>query len=497
MIKVISVDNMRKSDEFTIKNLASGRELMKRAAWGIFRATDWQGSIAIVSGSGNNGGDGFALALILAEKNIACHIYIIDEIKTADSLYYFNECKEKNIKISRFQDETNLSDYEIVVDCIFGTGFRGMPQGVAAQAINAINKAKRVISADINSGLNGDNGRAQLAVKSDLTVSIGYYKTGHFLFDAKDYIGELKNADIGISLYEKPFYLCEAQDFDLIFTKRKCNTHKGSYGKTVIIGGSIKYSGAVKLAYLSDAALRAGCGLSSVIIGKTLAEALIPHIIESTLFPVPDNGEGTMLFDEEEFKSALDGAASICVGMGWGQGEDYPKILEYILMNYNLPLVIDADGINTIAKMNTDTLKKTNCKVILTPHLKEFSRLSNYSIEEIMDRPVQIAKDYANRNNVILLLKGTTTIITDGEEVLLTDTGTPAMAKGGSGDVLSGIIAGINAFSKESILLNTAAAAYINGKAAEFACHEKNEYCALPSDTIHNIYKAINYIIEK
>lgn len=198
----ITVAQMRESDAYTIEHLVPSKELMYRAAMGIYNAADWQEKkIAIVTGSGNNGGDGYALASILADKNIHATMYRVSEKFSEDGAYYYDKAVTKGAVDRRFDASSHFDGYDIVVDCLLGTGFQGEPQGLYAAAIERINKSGAyVISADINSGLNGDTGEAVLAVKSDLTVSIGYYKKGMFLADAPELIGDLVNADIGIVL---------------------------------------------------------------------------------------------------------------------------------------------------------------------------------------------------------------------------------------------------------------------------------------------------------
>jgi len=198
----ISVEKMRKSDEYTIKNFISSKELMYRAAKGIFDNAEWKNKkIAIVCVSGNNGGDGYALAEILADNGIFPRIFRLSEKFSEDGEYYFKKAIEKGVKSFEYTDGKSFSEYDIIVDCIFGTGFKGKPEGISKEAIESINNSGvYVISADINSGLNGDTGEAELSVKSDLTVSIGYYKTGMFKGVAPDAIGKLVNVDIGIVL---------------------------------------------------------------------------------------------------------------------------------------------------------------------------------------------------------------------------------------------------------------------------------------------------------
>ena len=202
--QAISVELMRKSDAYTIANFVPSKELMYRAARGVYESASWQGKrIAILCGSGNNGGDGYALAGILADDGIAATVFCVSEKFSEDGAYYCTLAREKQVEIRTFEEGTDLKEFDMVVDCIFGTGFHGMPRGLGAEAIRAINASGAyVISVDINSGMNGDTGEAELAVKSDLTVSIGFYKTGHFRGRSAELIGNIVNVDIGIILPE-------------------------------------------------------------------------------------------------------------------------------------------------------------------------------------------------------------------------------------------------------------------------------------------------------
>ena len=204
--KIISVEMMRKSDAYTIANFVPGRELMLRAANGVFESyNEWSGKrIAIVVGGGNNGGDGYALAGILAKKGIPATVIQASDKMSEDGKYYCDIAKELSVEIIPFTKETDLKAYDVIVDCILGTGFTGEVRGAARNVIEAINESGAfVISVDINSGMNGDTGEAALAVRSDLTVSIGYLKTGLVTEAAKKYIGRLVNVDIGIVLAEE------------------------------------------------------------------------------------------------------------------------------------------------------------------------------------------------------------------------------------------------------------------------------------------------------
>lgn len=202
-IQVISVEKMRKSDAYTIENFVESKELMYRAASGVFESfKGWDDKkIAIVVGGGNNGGDGYALAGILKKNGIESILYKVSDKMSEDGKYYCDIAVDLGVEIKDFDENTSLNEYDVIVDCILGTGFSGEVRGKAKDAIETINQSNAyVISVDINSGMNGDTGEAAIAVKSDLTVSIGYYKKGLFCEPAKEYIKELTNVDIGIIL---------------------------------------------------------------------------------------------------------------------------------------------------------------------------------------------------------------------------------------------------------------------------------------------------------
>ncbi|MGN0460062.1 MAG: NAD(P)H-hydrate epimerase [Ruminococcus sp.] len=208
MEKVISVETMRQSDAYTIENFIDSKSLMYKAGVGVFESCDWQGRVAIVCGSGNNAGDGYVLALLLKEINVPVTLFLIKDKFSQDGRYYFDKCMKAEIPYCLCEENTSFEDYNMVVDCIFGTGFKGKARGLSGEIIDKINEFNgTVISVDINSGLNGDNGMSEKCVKSHTTVSIGYLKPGLLINDAPKYIGELKNCDIGIELVGEYFIL--------------------------------------------------------------------------------------------------------------------------------------------------------------------------------------------------------------------------------------------------------------------------------------------------
>ncbi len=209
MIPCISVENMRRSDEWTIANLVPSLELMYRAAYGVFLAHDWTGPVAVVAGSGNNGGDGFALAWILQERGIACTVFTLSRKLSADSAHYAQKAAAAGVEVRPFENGC-LAGFETIADCLLGTGFQGAVRDHYRAAMEEINHSGAfVVSVDINSGMNGDTGCCDIAVKSDLTVTIGFVKRGLVTKNAGQYMKRLVCADIGIQLQQEEDYLTE------------------------------------------------------------------------------------------------------------------------------------------------------------------------------------------------------------------------------------------------------------------------------------------------
>ena len=281
-----------------------------------------------------------------------------------------------------------------------------------------------------------------------------------------------------------------------IFKEREKDTHKGTYGYVGIMGGCMEYTGAIKLANMSSTALRAGCGVVRLIIPKSIESIVASYLLEQTIFPIDNDEENKMQFNKQEMDQSLEKLKALAIGMGWGKGRDNQKILTYILKNKTIPCIIDADGLNTLSEMNLDILNQTNCKIILTPHLKEFERLSKVSIENIKKNPIEIASNFAKQYNVILLLKGSTTIVTNGKSTYLVRSGCPGMATAGSGDVLSGILVGMLGYHKVDVEV-IAAGSYLAGKAGELAQEKYTDISMKASDTIEMIPEAIKNIRKK
>ncbi|NLW71134.1 MAG: NAD(P)H-hydrate dehydratase [Eubacteriaceae bacterium] len=493
---VLSVDNMRKSEQ-----AAFGAEdtndiaLMMRASRGIVKHIPSGKSIAVIVAGGNNGGDGYCCAMLLSQRGENCTVIRASEKTTPAGQYYLDKCICAGIKMINYTADCALDEYDVILDSIFGTGFRGEIGGKYAEIIGKINSSGAyVVSADINSGLNGDSGIGPSAVKSDVTVAVGYLKPGHILSDAKDLTARLVVEDIGIPYAQKPYYLLEGEDFTRIFPKRAANSNKGTYGYCALIGGSDRYPGAAKLALLGETALRCGCGVARLAVPRGISPQVAEFALETTVFPMAER-EGIMAFDEGKLTELTRNIKSAGVGFGWGEGGDLPLILKWLIEKTDVPLVIDADGLNCLAKTGCDILRHRE-NIILTPHPGEFARLIGKSVSEILSRPIDYAFDFAEQYKVTLLLKGCATVITDSKEVYLTNTGCSGMAKGGSGDILTGIITSLCAQRAKDteLALIAAAASYMAGKAGEYASEDFGEEGMLPSDSVKYIPRVISEI---
>ena len=496
MIPVLSVANMRRSDAAAIAGGIPGRELMARAGRGIFESTDWKPPVGIFCGSGNNAGDGYVLALHLKEAGIPCTVFLTGDRFSPDGRFYYERCRDAGVRIREWTAGEDLSSWGTLVDCLFGTGFRGEIRGTAREVIEAMNASPAYkVAVDINSGLDGDSGMGELCVQSDLTVSVGGFQPGHFLNRAKDVMKRKINLDIGISPAERTFRLMEDSDFRGIFPPRRNLSHKGTYGYIGLIGGSEKYQGAIRLAAMANAAMRSGAGVVKAAVPRSLCGTLAPLILESTMFPLSEEN-GELQFREREAVQLTANLKAAAFGMGIGESGGAAEMLHFLLTRFPGKLAVDADGLNLLAKEDRTLICRAMPSLVLTPHIGEFSRLTGKSAEEILSAPIDTAENFARDTGSVVLLKGPTTVITDGQDTRLVDAGCPGMATAGSGDVLSGILAALLAWMKNP-LEAAAAAAWINGRAGESAQRRSNPVSMIASDTVAAIPEIISRMIQE
>lgn len=494
MQKVISVSSMQNCEQQAISAGSSVKKLMQSAAQMVFNGVTWKPPVAIVCGAGNNAGDGYALASILQEHKISCKIFLTSEKFSEAGKFYFELAKSNGVEFKHITLAEKFKGFNTIVDCIFGTGYRGKDLGDLKTVINNINSSKAyVVSVDINSGLASDNGLTECAVHSDLTVAVGSFKYGHFLNMAKDVMDKVVCGDIGLPVPEENTFLFEESDAALTLKKRKNFSNKGDFGYISLICGSKMYSGAAKLANLAACAMASGAGVVKLAVPDFLSGAVLPYLVESTLFPLSCKGE-SLKFCQEEIETLAKTTKVIAFGMGVGDTKATEQILKYLTEHFTGTLILDADALNCVSRLGTDVLTNATCKLILTPHVKEFSRLSGKGVDEVLQDPVELSKSFAGQHNCILLLKGPTTLVTDGSTTYFVCKGCSGMATAGSGDVLSGILAAVCGYNHDRLLEATATAALINGLSGELAEKELGAIAMTSSDTISKLGQAVNSI---
>lgn len=479
MDRVLNVEQIRNADKYTIESIGIPEtELIERAGKAIvdvLLAKFKGGRILICLGKGNNAEDGKIVKKLLRHK----HGFIVKSISIEDDFSVISK-----------------DNFDIILDCIFGTGLNRNVDGEYKNLIDKINHSGcYVISCDIPSGLNGNNGLPMgCSVKANLTVAIQEYKLGYFLNDGPDYCGEIIKKDIGISVWEEDFVkIADKKDFSNLFTKRNRNVNKGNFGKVCVFGGSKDYPGSVLISYNALCGLKMGSGYSNITVPECVYNLCAGINPENTVNVVKDNGEH-ILFDKKALDKVLK-YTSVAFGMGLKSTSETYHSLKYLLENYTGNLLVDADGLNALAQFGLEILCNKKCEVILTPHVGEFSRLINVDKKEILLSPISYAKDFAKKYNVILVLKSAVSIITDGKEVFLNTTGCSALAKGGSGDLLSGIIIGLSDRARK-VIDSAVAGCYIFGKTGEIASESLCEYTVTASDIIYALPNVINSIID-
>lgn len=497
---VLTNGQMRAADEYTIKEKGvPSLTLMERAGRALadevereMRARGIDDALC-VCGGGNNGGDGFVCARILSERG-----YEADVLCTAERLT--DETAAVKAAFEKAGGRTYAlylrRRYAIVVDCVCGTGFSGELRGKNAELAAYINRSGAfVISADIPSGVNGENGRAsQNAVRADLTVCIGEYKAGVFLRDGLDYAGRTVCARIGIEYPEgaerEYAFLSDEESVKPLLPERRRNTHKGVYGKAAVVGGSEKYAGAAFLA--AKAALRSGAGYTALFAPSAILPACLLRLPEVLLRPLCDGGRVAL---NEKAIEELTGYDAVAFGMGAECSEATCAVALAFLERFTGTLILDADALNALAAYGrVSVLKRAKGSVVITPHAKEFSRLTGLSVEEILDGGLSSAQAFAREYGVTVLLKGATTIVADGKRTAVNIAGSAGQAKGGSGDVLSGVIAALCAGGR-SAFDGARAGAYLAGRAAELCAAERGTYSMLPSDVIEKLSEAFKEIL--
>ncbi|MBQ7227152.1 MAG: NAD(P)H-hydrate dehydratase [Clostridia bacterium] len=480
MIKVYSTNQIRDAERKAIDGGVSEDELIERASKKLCEEVlNVKGNnVAIFAGGGNNGSDALSLALLLRDlRNVT--VYTCSNHR---NIYNENRLKKINSfgAIVRPMEECDLSDTDVVIDGIFGIGLTRNIEGELKTVIEKINESKAyVIAVDVPSGLNADTGKVMgVAVEADKTVTFSGIKQGLIISHGRNYSGEIVVADIGFEASEADSEIVEAEDIKL--PKRKTVSHKGNYGNVKIIAGSPTMIGASILAHESAlSALRSGAGYATLCVPESLISVYQTRIKEELLFIMPDI-VGKITYNERILDEIMTKTSSIVIGMGLGKNFDIIKIISYLAKNFDGTLVIDGDGLNALSE-NISAINDHKAKIILTPHAGEFIRLyGDY------DKPdVEAVKEFSKKIGGVVAMKSATTIICDGEKIYLNTTGSPAMAKAGSGDVLAGMIGAFSATVDP--LTATLRGCFAFGKAGERAEKIRGSYSVLASDIISEI----------
>ena len=506
-MRAATAEQMREIDRLTSEEIGiPSIVLMENAARAVADVCEKElrdtknPKVLIFAGKGNNGGDGFALARILNDRNIECKLaFLFENSKFSEDarinykaainsgLYIITDITEAVIETMRA---------DIVVDAVFGTGISREITGIYADVINVINTySKKVISVDIPSGVNSDNGQIMgCAVNADITVTFALPKIGMLLYPGGEHCGRIEIANISIqqstidSMDIKTGFL-DKNDILKILPERAKRTNKGSYGRLYIIAGSKDMTGAVALC--CKGAFRAGAGLvyaCTVQSGIHVVQQLVP---EAVVMPLSEY-EGKVRYEcyEENIEPKIGNASAIAVGPGLGMSEEVTEFVNKLITEVDKTVIIDADGLNAISK-NPSVLLSLKHVPVITPHPGEMSRLTGLKISEILHDTVSVARNFAMQYNSIVVLKDARTVVASPDgRVIINVTGNPSMATGGSGDVLTGVISSLIA---QGLAPFDAAAVgvYLHGLSGDICRDKLGSYGVMAGDIAENIAEAV------
>lgn len=496
MKKLVTCEEMKNLDNATIHKIGVASEvLMERAALKVVeemeKYLEKKEKILVVCGSGNNGGDGIAIARLFHLKGVRTEFFMAGnkEKMTRETVLQYKIATGYHVPEVNNPD---WSEYTTIVDAVFGVGLARPIEGHYAKIIHEMNSARaKKIAVDIPSGVNGDTGLEMgIAFSADLTVTFAYAKRGLCFYPGRLYAGKIVIADIGIYEQEavKASARCLEREDLTLFPERDPGGNKGTFGKILFVAGSEGMCGA---AYLSaSAALRAGAGMVKI---QTVEENRIPLQI---LLP---EAMVCTRFDEESNEQLLSWCDVIVIGPGLGTSGASREREQWFLTaaaREKKPLVLDADGLNLLA-MHPQWREYIGDHVILTPHIGEMSRLCGKSIREIQENIAKTAVDYAREAGCVCVQKDACTVVTDGRnDVYLNISGNSGMATAGSGDVLSGILAGVLCMylkteEQPPMVLKAALGVYLHGLCGDLAAAEKGKRSMLAGDIIEYLPKAL------
>ena len=514
MQRIVSAEEMRWCDETTIKKYSvPGLLLMENAGRGVVEVLKQKYSalesqkILVVCGKGNNAGDGFVIARLLS--SLCSHVGVLlmappDELKgdakkNFKILQKYAQKSHHQITFHRYSRKilSSLPTPSIIIDAIFGTGFTGSVRKPFADVIDWINRQKvLVVAVDIPSGVNGTTGVVEnCAVHADRTVTFGTIKSGLLCNQGRELAGSVSVADIGIptSVIEDNrlhTFLVETGDVRRVLPKRSIHAHKYSVGKVLALAGSKGLTGAAALSCTS--AMRIGAG--AVILGtpEQVYPILAKKLTEVMTFPLPATSEGTLsLLALDGIRVKLSWADVLMIGPGLSQNLETQQLIFKLLLEYRGKILIDADGLNAVAANGISKLRSSRAQFILTPHVGEFSRLTGISSIEVEHHRIEKAGTLAKRIGATVVLKGVPTITESKDGTcFLNSTGNPGMATAGSGDVLSGIIAGLWAQGMPAVEA-AYAGVYLHGLSGDLAVKKIGKLGLLANDLIEFLPEAM------
>lgn len=488
-MKLVTAKEMKALDVQAQNDYAMpGILLMDNAAQAVAEAvhealTALEGErVVIFCGGGNNGGDGLGAARWLQSYGVSVRAFIVGtalEAVQGDAaleLAMFTKAGGRVEALSTEDDwvlaELAASKADVLVDALLGTGFHGELEGDILRACELLNKSEKyILAVDVPTGVNADNGAvSENAVRADHTVTMALVKTGLLLYPGREYCGDIELADISMPVklveeYKSDKYRLTDEIVRELLPLRKANAHKGDAGRVVICAGSPGYTGAAALA--SDAAVKAGAGLVSLYTPLSSRDVLAIKLTEVMVHGLLERMPGILGGGAaSDVASSAEAADVLAIGPGLGTSESTQEAVRTILQKITTPVVIDADALTALAG-HTEILAAMQAQKVLTPHPGEMARLTGLEIAEIEADRINIAKKYAEQWQAIVVLKGAPTVIgCPNGTVYVNSTGNSSLATGGSGDVLTGIIAGLAA---QEISLQEAAicGVYLHGLAAE------------------------------
>jgi ADP-dependent NAD(P)H-hydrate dehydratase / NAD(P)H-hydrate epimerase len=504
-MRILTAEAMREVDRAAVEELGiPSMVLMENAAIGVVEAiAEAYGdaeSAAIFCGPGNNGGDGLAVARHLSVRGWEVRIFLVTnshELST-DAAAQLAICRKIELPILTIAAEKELrvaleaaADCDVVVDALFGTGLARPLEGLFARVVDGINGLPvPCVAVDLPSGLAGSEPRPiGLHVKADLTVTFAAPKVAHVFPPAADAVGEMVVTDLGIPARLVDDVEEEAGDLHLLMGEeladllpaRDAGAHKGDFGHALIVAGSPGKAGACILA--ARAAVRAGAGLVTAAVPEPILQTVELGSIESMTLPLPAGASGHLAERAADVVlEAAEGKAVLALGPGLGTEPFTVAAIRRIALECPLPLVLDADGLNAFEGKAGD-LAARRAETILTPHPGELGRLLGISTAQIQEDRIAAARGAAEETGAIVVLKGHMTLIASGTAVFVNPTGNPGMATGGTGDVLTGLIAGFLAQGLDA-LDAAVLAVYLHGLAGDLAAARLGEVSLAAGDLI-------------